>query len=717
MPRDYTIETAEMDRQTLELQSIAAFANDLYQGALNQKSNIETGKARIAAALKAAGLNADATAFLTSSTPTTPSDPNAEPPMEGAVYVNGVFSEARFQALAAAAGTEAQVAYMHGPTAAHYGFDKALVPTLYKREDKSLDVVGQYQNPNVYGARAGKPGQLGTYQMGVARADQAGNYSSTYGQVLGIPSNRGAAKGQGGIGVSGMLGIEWGYDTFTSRPQSAWWSWLPEYGGIGDLDDINQYRYRDRGERIEYPTCLASGDGRFGEGTSIAIGYRDGRVTWSGQNTAWNMTSSQVPANLVPIAGTVSNSHELLAMIFMDKAANRNRVGIFLLASTPQGGYQGGENGWIPFRGEWRSIVPGLGGHGNIGWQKFLGLFDTPTEMRMATCLSFSTWWWEGNYQRMSEEVNGQYGSDLRESKWRAEFRDGGRRGGVIPTVGTLVLGSKEERMWCAFDFSALMQFVRNSAINEPGLSNIGLGAGQYPPTFAERPSILPTLIYKENTQGRITAICCSQVDINRRIYVTQQQGVMDVYSGGEDRTPGDVSIKKLFSIPVAKNVTCIARSPRYAGGNPKILGYGQQSREIFLISRGERKVQRVRMNDKYTAAAIIATGADSNLIDPIHASTNPNHTNESGVLTVCDYNGGQVMSLVYTNTIALWSEGEMGDAGTYPPLKFKWIYNLGPDGQPVIGTTFNGIKYDFDNGGQTAWRGKPFAIGLRDVY
>lgn len=716
MARDYSQETSEMEAQSVILRGISALGNDLFEGAGNQQRNVTAFQARIAAAIKAAGLNEDATAIIvTPTTPTVPVDPSVEPPMSMSLYTNGVLDVAKWTALANAAGTDTQYDYQMGPTAAWYGFDKTPMPTLLKREDRSLDVVAEFNNPGVYGARPGRAGQNGTYQIGAPKPAEAGNYSSNYGQAVFVPKNRNAPTDQGGIGVAGLMAWSCGYDTASTRPELAWWAQLYDGGG---LDDIYQKKYKARGENISFPTCASRGDGRFGNGTGVIVCYRDGRITHSGQNTAHNLASIQLPTGLVPIAITVTNSHEFAFIIVMNKNLNKNQIAVVALAGGPDDARVDNQGSWIPYRGEWRNLNPGVGSYGNIFWMKYMGLVDLPAEMKCATSISSSTWWWEGAYAQMQEMVDGQYGSDLRQSARRAEFRPGGRRGGdrgVFPLSCTVVVCSKEEKRMVALDFSKLFLFIKNSTINEPGLSNIGLGAGQYPPTFSENASILPTVIMTETYAFRPTAVRCSQVDVNRRIYVATQEGTLHAYRAGADRTPADVSIQKIFTVPIGKNVTDIATTSRKAGS--KLLPNGQQQLEIICTSRGERKIQWVRMNDNLTAGTVIRTACDSRLIDPVQTRDGPNHTTEHYLATVCDYLGEQVMNFRYGPIIFHWFAGSMGDAGTFPPLEFNWKTSLPPDGTVVTPTTFNGVVYPFEHAGQFTLPGRPVGYYPSDVF
>jgi len=709
--RDFTPEVNILTGQIATMQGLTVNANELFVGSQNQQRDADALGTRVAAAIRAAGVNADATALLTQPAPVTPVDPNAEPPMTVSAFTNGTLDTTKYQALANAAGTDTQIEYLYGPSGTYYGADKLPMPTLLKREDKSLDVVAEFNNPGVYGARPGRPGQNGTYQLGAPKPAEAGNYSSNYGQATFIPNNRAAPLDQGGIGVAGLMAWSCGYDTASTRPELAWWAQLYDGGG---LDDIYQKKYKARGERIEFPTCASRGDGRFGNGSGVIVCYRDGRVTHSGQNTAHNLASLQLPAGLVPIYCNVTNSHEFAFILVMNKNLNKTQIAVVALAGGPDDARVDNQGSWIPYRGEWQNLNPGVGSYGNIFWMKFMGLVDLPADMKCATAISSSTWTWDGAYARMSESVDGERGSDLRQASRRAEFRDGGRRANTFPTSCTVVVVSKEERKMVALDFSKLFQFIRASTINEPGLQNVGLGAGQYPPTFAENASNLPTVIMTETFASRPTAVRCSQVDINRRIYVATQEGTLHAYKAGADRTPNDLSIQKIFTVPIGKNTTDIATTARHAGS--KLLPYNQQHLEIICTSRGERKIMWVRMNNELTAGSVIRTACDSRLIDPIQTRDGPNHTTEHYLATVCDYAGQQVMNFRYGPVIFHWYSGSMGDGGGQP-LLFDWKTSLPPDGTPVTPTTFNGVTYPFEHAGQFTLPGKPFGYYPSDVY
>lgn len=644
-------------------------------------------------------------------------DPDPQSPLTSAVYDNGTFNATNYAATALKMGTEDGVAYKYGPSPTYYGTNGVTLPTLFKNTDKSLDVISdQYPgNENIDHCRPCNLGYCGTWQIGgPPLPGQGGMYSSNIAQAAFIPDNPNAANHSGGIGVSDLTTFSCGENVASIRPELPW-----VYYGQG-LDSINQVYYKGLGKDTSKPVAIGRGEGRPGWGISTLVAYRGGFLGVSGQNTGSNKSFVQLPANKVPVAVTMSNAHEFGFVAVWDTSTNTGQIAVIALAGIPEGVAPfSNPSTWPQWRGEWRGTFPGLPNYGNIGYMKIIGYLDLPSDMKCPTEVSASLFWaWE-NYS----PFEGSF--DMRNSATRARFRAGGDRAFAMPRSGVLAVASKEEKKVCFFDLAPLIQYYYTNYTNEPGIGTVGDAAGQWPPTFTEVASQKPTLIKTMTFNDYVTCMKMTRYATNRRCYVGTMDGTMHIIDMGNYPTTSGgnaASITEVGTVTVGRNPTYIGFIKQHAGDpdgaywGVKVYPGGDFTREIIVTSRGDRKIDWVRLNSSFNGGSIVRTLQDSRIVDPIITEDNDTHTTEHYEVTTVDYSGKQVFNYRYGPLIYWAHEGVMSD-DPQNPMPFDWTASLPPDGTPVQTTTFNGTTYNFECGGQFSLPGKPFNLTIANVY
>lgn len=634
------------------------------------------------------------------------------------VYENGTFNATNYAATALKMGTADGVAYKHGPSPSYYGTSGVSLPTLFKNPDQSLDVISdQYSaNSGIRNCRPCNLGYCGTWQVGgPPRPGEGGAYSSNIAQAAFIPDNPSATTHNGGIGVSDLTTWSCGENVASTRPELPW-----VYYGQG-LDSINQVYYKGLGKDTTKPVCIGRGEGRPGWGISTLVAYRGGFIGVSGQNTGNNKSFVQLPANKVPVAITASNAHEFGFVAVWDTSANKGQIAVIAMAGVPDGVDPFSDpTTWQEWRGEWKGNFPGLPSYGNIGYMKIIGYLDLPSDMKCPTEVSASLFWpWE-NYSPFEGSFN------MRNSATRARFRQGGDRAFAMPQSGVLAVASKEEKKVCFFDLAPLIQYYYTNYTNEPGIGTVGNGAGQWPPTFTEVASQMPTYIKTLTFTDYVTCMKLTRYATNRRCYVGTQDGILHIIDMGNypaaPNAGNPASIIEVGTVTVGRNPTHIGLIKQHAGdpnGNywgVKIYPGGDFTREVIVTSRGDRKIDWVRFNSGFTGGAIVRTLQDSRLVDPIITEDNDTHTTEHYEVTTVDYGGKQVVNYRYGPIIYWWNEGIMSD-DPQNPISFDWTASLPPDGSPVTTTTYNSVIYNFECGGQFSLPGSPFGLTLANVY
>lgn len=645
------------------------------------------------------------------------------------VYVDGVFSAAKYQAVARQMGDEQGVAYLFGPSPSYYGTtgndDK---PSLFKRQDRSADEIATFNNPGMRFARPCNPGKCGSFQLtgGVPHPNEAGMYSSNMGQVIFIPSRRDPSV-PGGYGVSDYCTWETASNVTQTKAEFPW-----QYYGGGPTSR-NHESYRTQGFNVTYPVAIGRGEGYPTWGNSALIAHRDGRVTTNGQINSSNRASVQLADGLVPTSVCQLNSCEFGFVACWDTKNGVGKVAVIAQAGTPEGCYLGDEdNGkWWSYRGEWRRTFPGMPNYGNISFLKTIGYIDLPSDMRCPTSIVASTFQSWQNYGVLHSEVNG-YGYDLRDPATRALFSPGGGRNYALTKSGVLMVGSKEEKKVCFIDLGPLIKFYWNSYLNGNGVGTVGYNLGQFPPTFGENASQKPTIIKTVNFDFPVTALRMSRYVPNKRAYIATQEGKLHIFDMGvyplEVGSTGDPgSLREVGSVAVGRNPTWIGITARHAGAGGRESGPGTDyfgtrvfpnadfDREVIVCSRGDRKIQWVRFNESYTGGAIQRTAMDKDLADPIWVEDQENHTTEHYEVQIADYSG-KLFAVRYGPMIWHDYTGYMNDGGDN--IFYSWGPNgLAPNGFTITPTTHQGVTYNVENGGVTTVLGKPYMGAFANVY
>lgn len=648
-----------------------------------------------------------------------PAPSPTDPLMYGAVFVNGVLDASLYAARAASMGTEPGADYLFGPRASYYGVPDSDLPLLGRYTDGNLDVIaaGYGNNDATYGRnklRGCAVGQnaCGTWQMGgPPLAGQGGMYSSSMGQGLFIPDNRQAVPY--GIGLTDFCQFSISENIVSTKPEK----YFGYYGG--GADTINQVNYKAQGKDVSYPVALARGEGRPGWGIGAISVTRNGFVSTNGQNTGSNVASLQLPSNKKPTCIAVTNCHEFALIGVWDTTALKGQIAVVALAGTPQNGYLGNEASWESYRGEWRGVYPGLPNYGNISFMKLIDYVDLPG-MQTPSAISCSTVWSAGFYSVFQD------GFDLSDANTRARLRTGGDRGIYTPRQGIAVILSKEEKKAIFLDLGPLFRNFYNVYYGTSAPPSVATGT--FPPTFAQTPSQTPVVIKTVTFTDRPTAVKCALEQ--PRVYIGLQSGTMEMWSLGDypnsTGSGNPASIVKKGSVQVGRNPTCIAVVKRHAGSAGKVAGkpyFGEAvfpganfNDYIFVVARGDRKITNLKIASDMSSASVFFEMRDRQLVDPIFFDDNDNHTQESYIGTVSDFDGKQFFNVIYGPCTFWDAKGVMSDDPSNP-LVYDWPACPAPNGEQPKSVTFNGVVQRVACGGVLKVPGRPVCTGLSNVF
>jgi hypothetical protein len=670
---------------------------------------------------------------------------NAAGPQDALILTNGAVDPAKYAAVAATFGTDAGMDYRFGPSPAHYGTtgnagfsDYAARPILGKIGDVGPNATGKL--PNCTGTRGeGSENGCTRYSFGPLKKETL-DYSSSGVQVPYLPDaepdDRFFRKPY--FGLANYLGLSVDYGVFSVLPQISW-TMTEGFTQNGGDNDYNMDRYTGAKpgrpawvpavtpdyRPIASTVCM----GRGGWCTNTLTVWKNGDITASGGNTNHNyLTYNLGDASKVPTGIAITNSGEFALVTVWDTANTKGQIAVLALAEGCQGCNPNDEAGWSRNWGNWRKVYHGLPGLGNYIGMKLLGYVDLPSNVKAPTGIAASTGVPATDYYH-----SGEWGEPLEvEYNRRSYFAPvdptpksvthSKYRSVAIARAGMATVWSKSEKTVAFVDLQPLFAYYRQQYFGQSQsgfdamIANRGTGASQWPYTFDHTPSQKPVVVKTVKLASAPTAgqMQNAKFDANGvRSVVATQDGKLHVFTLGSayvnnatSTTGVPAEIGELFSIDVGRNVTQLVvpsehgwhekyDTKAYPGDDPNAAP--RTDRYMIAVSRGDRKIQWIRFNAKWTSATVHRTLQDRKLLDPIGIFDLPNHGTESYVLSIADYGGRALHNFLYGRVIMHTHTGKgvgcAEDNGSNPPR----------GGCGLLG----GLPFEY--GGAKAIPGRPF--------
>ncbi len=625
---------------------------------------------------------------------------SSDPAMAGDILNGaGAVDANAYRAMASQMGRDAGIDYRYGPSAAAYGSDQAAMPTLFKRNDGSLDLLSD-RSSSGSNRRPCQLGDCGSWQVGgPPLVGQPGDYSSNQGQVAFVADNPDQRVGVSDLQISSVSN-----NIFAQKPELS----FTYYGG--GLDSINQLAYKAAGVAgVGNPTAMGHAIGRPTWGMSTVVAFQSGLISISGQNTASNKATAQLAPGKVPTAVALTNSGEFALITVWDTNNLRGEIAVVALAGLCDGCTPDNPGRWYDFRGEWKGVYPGLPNFGDIAFMKVLGYVPLP-DMQAPTEIAVTTGVDWQQYQ--------QNGYNLNDASVRQSFNSGSNANAYARS-GVAVVVSKSERKATFVDLKPLFAYYRSMYFGSgTPFNNLGQGPDQWPTAFSSASQQTPTVIKTVALGSRPTAVKAFTFSDTKRAWIATQDGQLHIYDLGDYPTDGAASpdgIREVGSVAVGRNPTDIALvKTRNHLNTPSVL-YPDTNKEVIVTSRGDRRIDWVRFADDYNSGRVVRTLRDSRLADPISAEDADNHGSESYVLSVADYAGRQLANYRYGPVIFWWYQGQVVDGALNNV--FNWTACRPPGGCPVQGTSFDGVNYDMEFGGSFPLPGKAFQVKSANVY
>jgi len=513
--------------------------------------------------------------------------------------------------------------------------------------------------PNIYmpPTQEGKKGR--NFQIGGPWSAQAGDYSSTQGQVLYVPDS--------GFGVDRVTVLEMGHGTYSEKPEPPWW------GGFRPEPTVQKWMQM-AGGNPGTPVGMARGMAAWSN-CGVAV-FSSGLIATAGTCTAKGSDPIAVlPRTKIPTAISVTNRNEFALITVVDTEKQQGQIAVVALESN---------SSKTGFAHEWKDANPGLPNVAVFTSIKLLGYVDLPG-ISVPTSISAVG-------DAMTNRLNGSDGNqttlrsfDLSTRAGRQSFYDTGSNSNYCCRAGYAVVASKNENKIAFIDLQPMFERVREMYFttdeNYAKTRDMGPDPKQWPYSFEVDPGFKPVLVQVVE-QPRPTAVLAALGGGDKaRAFVASQDGRIGIYTLGGLSTTGPVKpneVKCVGTVQVGRNPVCLA----YMKGSHN---------SFFAVSRGDREIAFVKLNDKGDGAEVTKRLRDAKMIDPVFVEHADTHGTEVGLITVCDFRGRKILNYRWTDIVYATNGGTR--------------FPMGPDG-----------KAEFECGGYLEFPGQPFCISATNV-
>ena len=505
----------------------------------------------------------------------------------------------------------------------------------------------------------GKEGIKGRqYQRGGPWSKEAGDYSSTQGQILYVADR--------GFSVDRVTVLEMSNNCFSEKPEPPW------HGGFRP-EPASKSWLQASGGNPGMPVFMARGMG--GWSNSGVIVFSSGLVGVAGTCTAKGSEPTLLlPRNKIPTAISVTNKNEFALITVCDVETMKGQVAVIALESSAK------KTG---FAHEWPEDHPGLANVAVFTRMKLLGFVDLPGIAAPTGICAVG--------DSMLTRLNGPDGNqgmlrqfDLSKASGRESFGNG-NNAHFCSRCGFAIAISKHEGKAAFIDLQPLFQKVHDmyftSDENYRKTLDAGPEPGQWPYTFEVDPSWKPVVV-KVLDHPQPTAVLASMDGgKNARAFIASQDGRIGMYQVGGLATEEPA---------LPQEISCVGLVQ--AGRNPVCLAYQKHSNDTFMaVSRGDREISWVRFSPKGNSVEIVRRLRDSRLLDPVQVDAADTHGIETTLITVADFRGRKIVN---------YRLSELNFA-TNGGAKF----GMGADG-----------KAEFECGGALEFPGSPFCISATNV-
>ena len=476
-----------------------------------------------------------------------------------------------------------------------------------------------------------KPGSDGRdWQIGGPWVKEAGDFSSTQGQVLYVPD-------RGRFPVDRVTIIEWSNGCFTEAPMPPW------HGGFRPEPAAAKWKKAVADGAVGMPRAMARGMGNWAN-NGLAV-FSSGLVAAAGTVTARGLEPAfRFPSQKLPTAISITNKSEFALVTLCDTEGHKGQVAVLSMQVNGKR---------TNFVHEWQDdhawSLPNVGIFTDI---KLLGYIDIPEiEFPTGVCAVGN----DPNARMSGRDGNAgilrEY--DLARQADRDVFLKG-PNAQYASTAGFAVVTGKYENKAALIDLRPLFQKVRamyfTTEENYRRTRDAGPGLRQWPYSFDAEPAWRPAVVKVIDVPRPTAAIASLRGGQQARALIASEDGTVGIYAVGGLGTDSPVSsdkIKRLSEVRVGRNPVC--------------LNYQKYSDDTVLaVSRGDREIAWINYSE--ARPRVIRRLRDQRLKDPVFVEISDTHGIETALLTVADFAGRKIVNYRY-GTLVFATQGGRGSA------------------------------------------------------
>ncbi len=344
------------------------------------------------------------------------------------------------------------------------------------------------------------------------------------------------------------------------------------------------------------------------------------------------------PANFVPTAASVTNAGEFLLVTGWNTSSQHGQLAVVAIGSSKSAAAFWGY--------EWTETYPGFRNYSLPVFTKLLGIVDLP-EMAAPTAVeAVSNWVYHPGITLPGSRNPGQFPLS-NQANWQCFVS--GPCASQYGTRGFALVASRYERKVLLLDLTSLFETISQGMFASwnqfrTNVANNGTAPGQWPPTFAERPSEAPTVAKTMEFDNQVTAISASLYPDNRA-FIATEEGTLHVWDvdGLQTGTGRGTNASEVNALSIGHNITRIAHMKHWLHND---YFDGMVRYQYIALSRGDKTVKWIDMSSG--APTVIRTLADTRLVDPISVEDNNNHLTQSDLIDIADYGDKNIKGYRY---------------------------------------------------------------------
>lgn len=479
------------------------------------------------------------------------------------------------------------------------------------------------------------PPRVQPYTLGTPNGDY-GDFWSDSGQLAYVPD--GTITADPGLAATASFAYYRG--VFATQPR------FDAYRGIPNPDPSTRNSVYITGNGGPMSGVVAQVRATNTASGCALVLWQDGLLTAASTQTGHGSVQwpwLKLPSNKIPYDLAVTSNNELAIIALYDNISNTGQLAVVML-----------EGAGIPFQ---TFTEKGLFNQASFSEFQLLGYVDLPFNGPFKVSATSNGYW--GGPSATGGFSLGQL--DLTSTTIRNNIYSGAWKA-VIADSGYAVVSSKTENKIVVMDLSPLFHYIRESWLSSDASyaqTFADEATGVWPKTFAQMPSLVPTLAYTQSIPAPVSVIAGHHIDRfshdRFKFHVGLEAGDIVIFDASKIMArfsweTKSTTINEMGRFFVGQNPCSMAFSRRNEGQGSSIFlpsttqkGDGQNNC-IWVTCRGSKQV--VEILTVGGKAIVLKTISDQRMNDPVNVVV----CVRGYIVLVCDYAGKKLFGFRWGN-------------------------------------------------------------------